>query len=101
MDIQLNQINGDLNITNGDFTIGDTTYQEVADIINYFPGELKQFPSVGVGALSYQRGFVGGLNGIIQKQLINDGLVIDNLSVTLDALGKLAINVAAHRINRY
>ena len=45
---------GDLLVaSNGDFSIGDSTVQEVQDIIMSYPGWWKQFPLVGCAAPNY------------------------------------------------
>lgn len=97
MDITLSKVNGDINISNGDFVINDTTNQEIADILSYANGELKQFPSVGVYLEGYEKGEINGLQNVIKKQLINDGIKVNLLNVNLDASGKLQVQVNGTR----
>lgn len=44
--------NGDLLITNGDFTVGLSDNQHIQDIIQCFQGEWKQFPLIGAAILT-------------------------------------------------
>lgn len=83
--------NQNLLVVNGDFVIGNSLDQNQEDIINYFPGELKQFPAVGVGILKYYNGSIDNLDSIIRQQLNGDGLNINQLEITLDASSKLSI----------
>lgn len=96
-DIMLSELNGDLKISNGDFVIGDTTNQEVADILISNPGEWHQFPDVGCALINYQDGIPNGLQSLVKKQLIGDGLTINNLKISIDANGELNIEAACTR----
>ncbi|MDE5525701.1 hypothetical protein [Elizabethkingia meningoseptica] len=42
---------GELMIINGDFVIGDSDMQHVEHVVIACPGEYKQFPPVGFGAI--------------------------------------------------
>lgn len=44
---------GDLDMTNGDFSVGDGTQQSVMSIIQSQKGDWRQFPLVGVGLIKY------------------------------------------------
>lgn len=44
---------GDLEIFAGDFAIGPSDQQHVLDIIDVHPGEIKEFPLIGFGAINY------------------------------------------------
>lgn len=44
---------GDLVIQNGDFLIGESDQQHILDILDLQPGEVKEFPMVGFGAINY------------------------------------------------
>ena len=44
---------GDLLIKDGDFVIGESDQQHVLDIIDSQPGETKEFPICGFGAINY------------------------------------------------
>lgn len=45
--------NGGLAFANGDFVIGQSDQQHVEDILDLQPGEIKEFPVVGFGAINY------------------------------------------------
>ena len=45
--------NNDLMISNGDFVIGPSDVQHVDHIIMAFPGEYKEHPEIGLGAVAY------------------------------------------------
>lgn len=45
--------NGDLQFANGDFVIGQSDQQHVVDLLDMQPGELKEFPLAGFGAINY------------------------------------------------
>jgi len=45
--------NGDLMFAKGDFAIGQSDQQHVMDIFDLQPGELKEFPLAGFGAINY------------------------------------------------
>lgn len=49
----LRKENGDLMFANGDFAIGQSDQQHVMDILDLQPGELKEFPLAGFGAINY------------------------------------------------
>lgn len=44
---------GTLKTENGDFAIGQSDDQHVGDIFLLLPGELKEFPVMGFGAIRY------------------------------------------------
>ncbi|HEX8576686.1 MAG TPA: oxidase [Flavobacterium sp.] len=45
--------NGGLTFANGDFATGQSDQQHVEDIIDLQPGEIKEFPQIGLGAINY------------------------------------------------
>ena len=45
--------NGALAFASGDFAIGQSDQQHVMDILDLQPGELKEFPLAGFGAINY------------------------------------------------
>lgn len=47
--IQLIDSTGDLKITNGHLSIGNTDYQNQYIILTSPPGDIKMFPTLGVG----------------------------------------------------
>lgn len=79
----------------GDFATGDSTEQEVEDIIISYPGWWKQFPlaGVGLGAYSGSPGNGQKLARSIRVQLQNDGKQLQTFSYNIDASGNLTINV--------
>ncbi len=86
--------NGDLLIQNGDFVIGDSSYQDVKMIIQSAPGEWKQYPTVGVMADNYVKSpdpEKAGLLNEIQRQLRANGVPLK--SVFLDAEGKVKVEL--------
>ena len=96
-DLVLVAPNKDLLIQNGDFVFGESTNQEIANIINFTPGDLKQFLNVGVNINLYIDGNIANLQNNIKKQLIADGININILKVSLDPLGNLSINASGTR----
>jgi hypothetical protein len=44
---------GGLAFSDGDFLVGQSDQQHVEDIIDLQPGELKEFPLAGFGAINY------------------------------------------------
>lgn len=97
-DLLLESLDGDLLIgPNGDFVIRISTPQEEHDIIEYFPGEIHQFSNVGVGINSYINGQVNGLQNIVKKQLISDGLIVNKLVININSNSQLTIDVNCTR----
>jgi len=78
------QDNGDLLIQNGDFVIGLSDEQHVADIIYSSPNWWKEFPQVGVNIQMYLSGSGIGdeLNRNLKLQLIADGYTVGKASIT-------------------
>ncbi len=46
----------DLSIIGGDFEVGQSDQQNIELIIESMPGEFKQFPMLGFGAVKYLKG---------------------------------------------
>lgn len=82
-DILFDQTTGDIACKNGDFVIGDATYQHQADLLMAKEGEYKQSPNVGIGIDNF-------LNDEdptemlrkIRMQFVKDGMVISRLKYT-------------------
>jgi len=91
---------GDLQIVNGDFSIGESTSREVQDIIMSYQGWWKQFPLVGCAAPSYLNSPSIGqqLSNSIKQQLKLDGKTVTTLSSSVSADGTLTINVNGQSI---
>ena len=82
--VDLRLIENDLVISNGDFELTDANVaeadlQHISDLILYNKGELKEFPSIGVGMIQY----VGADSSEIPKvnTLIQRNLDADNYTV--------------------
>lgn len=70
-------------IANGDFVVGDTTYQNKALLLTLEKGELRESVAVGVGIEKYLLGSDEQLlETEIRKQFSLDGLTIESLSVS-------------------
>jgi hypothetical protein len=91
---------GDLLIASGDFSIGDTTVQEVQDIIMSYPGWWKEYPLVGCAAPNYINSPGAGqeLSNIITQQLKLDGKTVTSFSASMNVDGTLTINVNGQSI---
>ena len=97
-DITLNYY--DLEITNGDFIIdSDSSQQETDLIINTNLGNWFQFPLVGVGIINYLASPVNALtlSNNIKKQLVNDGFIVDDISVNGSTINDIKLDIQAHR----
>ncbi len=97
-DLQLTKLGGDLKISNGDFLFTDNSVQQnIQDILLAIPGDWIQFPLVGCALETYQDGQINGLDSIIKKQLISDGININIFNISLNSLSKLDINIIGSR----
>ena len=97
LDIALYQ--NDLQIRDGDFIIGESDEQQVADTINAFPGWWKQFPADGVGILRYvhSAGQEQALGRSIKINLTSDGFIVNNPFIQTSDSGMLTVNPNATR----
>jgi hypothetical protein len=66
---------GNLLIKNGDFVIGDSEQQEVAEILESHPGEWKEDPIIGAALtrMIKTKYDAGRMSSEIKKQLARDG----------------------------
>jgi hypothetical protein len=98
LDILLN--NNDLVFENGDFVIGESDQQHIADTINAFPGWWKEDPADGVGIFQYLNS--GGQEQAIARSikinLQSDGYQVGNPNVTTDLAGSMTIDPQANKI---
>lgn len=97
LDIALFQ--NDLQIQDGDFVIGESDQQHVADTINAFPGWWKEFPADGVGVFAYlnSAGQEQTLARSIKINLTSDGYIVNNPSIQTSEAGLLTVNPNATR----
>lgn len=89
-DIQL--LDNDLVIQNGDFVVDASDEQHIQDTINAFPGWWKQNPldGVGIGSWRYSPANVQAMTKAIKLNLQADGYICSP-TITLDASGKMII----------
>ena len=79
-DILLDQ-NFDLQISNGDFVIGEATEQHQQLLIATFNGEWKENPTVGVGAEGFLKDDdAGGFLAEVKSQFEKDGMTFNEQS---------------------
>lgn len=99
-DILLDNNNDLLIATNGDFSVGDSTLQEVESIIMSYPGWWKEYPLAGCGTPNYLNSPGAGqqLSNSIKQQLKIDGKTLTSFSATMNADGTLTINVNGQSI---
>ena len=92
---------GDLQIVNGDFAIGDSTPQEVQNIVMSYPGWWKQYPLVGCAVPNYLNSPATGqqMVNIIKQQLKLDGKTVSTITSSTGADGTLTINVNGQSIS--
>lgn len=79
-------------ITDGDFTIGESTLQHQRMLIYADKGQFKSDPTVGVGSRRYlESSATNDFAREIRFQFMADGMVLnslninDNLEITIDA----------------
>ena len=76
-----------------DFMIGDATHQNQGFILLASKGEFRQFPFVGVGLRYYvEDDKLGSLKPELTKQLILDGMTVNNIGVFTD--GRVEIDAS-------
>ena len=99
-DILLDEI-GDLQIVNGDFSTGDSTSQDVQNIVMSYPGWWKQFPLMGCAVPNYLNSPAIGqqMVNIIKQQLKLDGKTVSTITSSTSADGTLTINVNGQSIS--
>lgn len=81
-DILLDE-NGDLKIENGDLVIGDSSQQEIEQLVTGFKGEFKEFPIMGVGISKFlkTRGALTAAVKEIKIQLKSDGFNVNTVKI--------------------
>jgi hypothetical protein len=90
----------DLSVSNGDFAVGESTLQEVEDLIMSYPGWWKEYPLAGCAAPNYinSPGTGQQLSNSINQQLKLDGKTLSSFSASVNANGTLTINVNGQSI---
>lgn len=90
-DILLDE-NLDISIKNGDFEVGESTYQHQQLLLLMEKGELKVFPKNGVASKRYLESYKPDEYAReIRQEFIADGLAVksihiaENLDLTIDA----------------
>jgi hypothetical protein len=85
--------NYDLDIKNGDFVMGDSTFQNQKLLFETTKGEWKQNPAVGIGAEDYVADDeLVEFENEIRRQFVADGMDIAILQVLEDG----SVNVKAN-----
>lgn len=91
-DILLDE-NLDLKIENGDFSVGESTYQHQQCLILAEKGEFKQFPTAGVASKRYlENSDPSEYARAIRQEFIADGMdvktiqIADDLQLTINAI---------------
>lgn len=81
-DILLDVDTGELIIRNGDFVIGESSNQHIADLLLDAPGEWKQHPLVGIGIRKYINAPETPLEWAILEKRIRKQLDLDGFSTS-------------------
>jgi hypothetical protein len=90
-DILLND--DDLLFINGDLVVRDSTLQHQKHLLLVQPGELREFPTVGVGLVNFLNDdALDDLGAAIQREFENDGMIVKKLDVYEN--GKLEIDAS-------
>lgn len=85
-DIILNE-NNDLLIQNGDFVINIADKQHQNLIFNINTGELKEYPTTGIGISKYianSQNYTQFLRSEIMNQLRSDGFTVNTVNIQSD-----------------
>jgi len=91
--------NGDVQISNGDFVVSDSTAQETELIMYANLGQLPLNPLLGVNIQSMINGSANrmALTAIVRKNMKNDDLEVENLNIALTTNGTLSVDVNTKR----
>jgi len=74
--------NLDLNIANGDFANGQSTMQHQHILLLAHPGDIKQFPTVGVGVESFLNDEKDDMRTEIRSQFERDGMKVSSMKIS-------------------
>ncbi len=78
--------NDDLQITGGDFVVGESTLQHQSLLVRCKKGELRQYPKTGVGMENFLLDeTLADAYPEIQKQFEADGMKVRSIEVLTDA----------------
>ncbi|MEO8589493.1 MAG: hypothetical protein ABI432_09005 [Flavobacteriales bacterium] len=74
---------GDLFIKNGDLGYGESTLEHQRDLLIAVPGDIRQFPLIGVGLRMEMLNSVGPdeIRLAIQREMERDGMQVTKLEV--------------------
>jgi hypothetical protein len=76
---------GTFKIVNGDFAIGESDAQHIQDILEFNPGDLKEYPTVGVGVHRQLKGNPGQeFWKKVQKNLEADGYDMNDVEINFN-----------------
>jgi len=76
----------DLLFVDGDLVIGESTRQHQQLLLLSEKGEIREFPTAGVGLLSWTLdNRPGDLNGEIKRQFEQDGMTVQQVKVRVSA----------------
>ncbi len=79
--------NNEIKIVNGDFVMGASDEQHIEDLLMAAPGEIKQFPLVGVNISKAINGTIDGeIRKEIKLQLEADGYNVSGINFINDEL---------------
>jgi hypothetical protein len=97
-DIQV--VNDEVQIKNGDFYVNDSDQQHVEHILKANPGQFYQHPLIGVGVFRYTNASVNpsAVKQRIKLHLKSDNYRIDKLVVKQDPGGPMETYIAATRL---
>lgn len=80
IDILLNDDN-ELIFSDGDFVVGPSDSQHIANLLEAFPGNYKQHPLIGVGIGKMLNGSDVLIKGEVKKQLGNVGYKVKSINL--------------------
>ncbi|OWK99256.1 hypothetical protein AP75_01860 [Kaistella haifensis DSM 19056] len=77
--------NNDLQISDGDFVVGESTYQHQKHLLMAEKGQYKQNPTIGVASKNYvERESPDEYARAIRQEFIRDGMKVHTLVITAD-----------------
>jgi hypothetical protein len=91
----IREADNEIKIANGDFVIGLSDEQHIEDLLIAAPGDVKQFPLVGV---DISKAINGSVDGEVRKE-IRLQLVADGYDVTTIDFKNGELNINAKRNN--